>query len=69
MNQIVYARMTEEDFKEIPSEIRASFLDWQREPDDYNELKKDETFCDLYSKYRKARKDLNEHKYNLRQKT
>jgi hypothetical protein len=66
--QIVYAQMDEDIFKEIPQEYRDKFTDWQREPNDYNELKKDDTFCKLYKEYRNARKKLNDYKYQLRQK-
>ena len=66
--QIVYAQMQEDVFNEIPESIRHKLTDWQREPDDYNELKKDEMFCKLYKDYREARKKLNDYKHYLRNK-
>lgn len=66
--QIVYAQMREEQFKSMPKEIRDNIIDWQREPDDYEQLKQDETFCKLYKKYREARKELNDYKFFLRNK-
>jgi hypothetical protein len=66
--QIVYAQIPEDVFKKIPSELRSDFKDWSREPDDYEILKQDETFCKLYKEYREARKKLNDYKFELRQK-
>lgn len=64
--QIVYAQMQEAVFLQIPEQVRHQMIDWQREPDDYEKLKEDKTFCELYKKHKEARKKLNERKYQLR---
>ncbi len=66
--QIVYAQMEEEVFNLIPTELRHKFKDWQREPNDYELLKQDVKFCELYKKMREARKELNDYKHFLRNK-
>lgn len=68
MKQIVHVQMTNEVFESLTSEDRNKFNDWQREPDDYEMLKEDETFCKLYSEYRKVRKKLNDYKFELRKR-
>lgn len=64
--QIVYAQMQEAVFLQIPEQVRHQMIDWQREPNDFTELMKDETFCKLYKEERKAKKKLNERKHQLR---
>ena len=66
--QIIIAVMKESVFKSIDTTTRSAFKDWSREPDDYEELKKDETFCKLYKDYQQARNKLNDYKYKLRNK-
>ena len=65
---IVYAQIEEEKFLELYKQHGNFTRDWSQEPDDYETLKKDETFCELYKEYRKARKRFNDYKYELREK-
>jgi len=67
-HQIVYAQMEEAVFLQIPHEVRSNIRDWQREPDDYEILKQDVKFCELYKNMREARKKLNDYKHFLRNK-
>ena len=68
VNRIIFARMSEEVYLEIPKEIRDKITDFRVERDDFNELKEDKEFCKLYKEYKKAKDDFNKHKFNLRNK-
>lgn len=67
----VFIKMREDEFNQIPSEIKETYLNSKnisRETNDWSENMKDETFCKLYKAYKKAKKDLEEREYQLREK-
>jgi len=68
MDRIIFARMSEEVYLEIPKEIRDKITDFRVERNDFNELKEDKEFCKLYKEYKKAKQEFNKHKFNLRNK-
>jgi len=47
-NQIVLARMTKDVFFLIPQEVRDLIMDFTVDRDDWNELKGDPVFMELY---------------------
>lgn len=68
MKEYVYARIEKERFCSIPKEYRDLVEDFSVDKDDYNELSKDELFNELYQKYSKAKKELNNYKFELRKR-
>ena len=58
-----YIRFSEEEYMDIPPafRIRATFVD-----NDYDRYKDDERFKALYKDYKKAKKALENHKFDLR---
>ena len=64
----IYAVMSEDTYFKIPKKVRDEIRDLSREPDDYEELKKDGLFCELYKNSRKAKNELNDYKFKLRNK-
>lgn len=61
-----YIRFSEEEYMSIPVPFRtrATFVD-----NDYEDYKDDERFKALYKAYKKAKKELEEHKFYLRHKS
>lgn len=69
-NRHVFLRMTEEFYMDIPEEIRAVFLRDKRvdeEQGDWTENMLDPVFSDLHDKSKKAKEDLRERQYQLRE--
>ena len=58
-----YIRFSEEEYMDIPSSfrLRATFVD-----NDYDTYKDDERFKSLYKAYKKAKKALDDYKFDLR---
>jgi len=69
-NSELMIRMREEDFYEIPHEIRQQYLQSKMvtpELNDWSELMKDETYSKLYKQKKKVSKDLEQRAYDLRE--
>lgn len=64
--EIILARMSKEVFFKIPKEVRDQISGVTVEVDDFEELRKDEIFNQLYKIYKKSRNDFNKHKHKLR---
>jgi len=60
-----YIRFSEEEYMDIPPQFRsrATFVD-----NDYDSYKDDEMFKSLYKEYKKAKKALEDYKFDLRHK-
>ena len=60
-----YIRFSEEEYMDIPPAFRsrATFVD-----NDYDSYKDDERFKSLYKEYKKAKKALEDYKYDCRHK-
>ena len=58
-----YVRFSEEEYMDIPPQFRsrATFVD-----NDYDTYKDDERFKRLYKAYKKAKKSLEDYKFDLR---
>jgi len=61
-----FIKMREEQYFEMPKEFRDQITLLRIERDDWEELSKDETFCNLYKEFKKAKKRFEEYKYKLR---
>ena len=63
MQKMFYVRFSEGEYMSIPSHItqRATVID-----DDYKAYKDDPIFVSLYKRFRKAKKDLENYKFNKR---
>lgn len=68
MSKTVIANMPVEVWQKIPEEVRKEIGDFKVERNDFDELIKDDNFAVLYGEYRKARKRLDNYKYELRNK-
>lgn len=69
-NRQVFLRMTEEFYMDIPEEIRAIYLRDKRvdeENGDWQENIQDAEFLRLYEIQKKAKEDLNERRFVLRE--
>ena len=63
----VYAIITDENFKKIPSEIRELFKHWEmREKNEYENHKEDLKYLMLKSAEKKAKKNLQTYLFNKR---
>lgn len=63
MSKDYYIRFSEKEYMDIPAQFRdrATFID-----NDYDSHKDDPMFKALYSKYKKAKKELEAYKFNKR---
>jgi hypothetical protein len=69
-NSQVFLRMSEEHYMTIPNEIRECFLSSKRVDEDVSDFKiniQDPTFEKLYNNVKKAKENLSEYQYILRE--
>jgi hypothetical protein len=63
----MFLRMREADFTELPNEIREKFTYVEvREENEYDLHKDDANYLMLYKAQKKAKKDLQDYLYNIR---
>lgn len=66
----LFLKMREEEYLRIPEDVRQRHLQskiYSESAQDFNELMQDKTYADLYKKHKKAKKDLDERTYQLRE--
>lgn len=66
----VFLKFTEEEYNNIPSEIKERFFHAKnitRETNDWSENMKDETYSKLYKEKKRISKELEEREYKLRE--
>lgn len=66
LKQTVILKIDFDIWKGLKPEFRALFDTLRVELDDYEDMIRDDQFCVLYSRYKKAQKELIEYKYNFR---
>jgi len=59
-------KMTDESYREIPSEMRMQFISEKAVFDDYNEYKDDPVFKKLYKAKKAATKALDKYRFDKR---
>lgn len=67
----VFIKMREEEFNEIPNEIKERYLNSKnisKQTNDFDLNMQDENYQKFYKKYKSAKKELEEHEYYLREK-
>ena len=70
MSKEVFIKMREEEYNEIPNEIKERFFNSKnitKETNDFSLNMEDETFSKLYKSLKKAKKELEEREYHLRE--
>ena len=69
-NKDLFIRMQEEEYLAIPAHIRATHLSskiYSESINDFDELMQDETYSKLYKESKKAKAELEERAYQLRE--
>lgn len=69
-NREVFIKMREDEFNEIPNEIKERYFNSKnvsKEVNDWQENMKDKTFSDLYKTIKETKKHLSEREYQLRE--
>lgn len=70
MSKEVFIKMREEEYEEIPNEIKERYFNSRnvtREVNDWEENMKDPLFKSLYDQNKKIKKKLEERQYQLRE--
>ena len=70
MSKEVFIKMREEEYDEIPNEIKERYFNSKnisKETNDWNENMKDDMYQRLYTESKKAKKLLSEREYQLRE--
>jgi len=70
MSKEVFIKMREEEYDEIPNEIKERFFNSKnvtKESNDWVENMKDKTYSDLYKTMKETKKHLSEREYQLRE--
>ena len=70
MSKEVFIKMREEEYDEIPNEIKERYFNSKnvsKETNDWNENMKDLTYANLYKTARETKKHLSEREYQLRE--
>lgn len=70
MSKEVFIKMREEEYDEIPNEIKERYFNSKnvsKETNDWNENMKDKTFCNLYKTMKETKKHLSEREFQLRE--
>lgn len=70
MSKEVFIKMREEEYEEIPNEIKERYFNSRnvtREVNDWEENMKDPIFKSLYEQNKKTKKQLEERQYQLRE--
>jgi len=70
MSKEIFIKMREEEYNEIPNEIKERFFNSKNvtsETNDWAENMKDKTFSDLYKTIKESKKHLEERQYQLRE--
>lgn len=65
-DEILILKISKKDWGELSPDLWKKFEILKVEIDDYDEMIKDDKFCVLTSKKKKAEKELTEYKYNFR---
>ena len=69
-NREVFIKMREEEYEEIPNEIKERYFNSKnvsKEVNDWAENIKDSTYANLYKMARETKKHLSEREYQLRE--
>jgi len=70
MSKEVFIKMREEEYDEIPNEIKERYFNSKnvsKETNDWNENMKDDMYQRLYTESKKAKKLLSEREFQLRE--
>lgn len=70
MSKEVFIKMREEEYDEIPNEIKERFFNSKnvtKESNDWEINMKDKTYSDLYKTMKETKKHLSEREYQLRE--
>jgi len=70
MSKEVFIKMREEEYDEIPNEIKERFFNSKnvtKEANDWEINMKDKTYSDLYKTMKETKKHLSEREYQLRE--
>jgi len=70
MSKEVFIKMREEEYDEIPNEIKERFFNSKnvtKEVNDWEINMKDKTYSDLYKTLKETKKHLSEREYQLRE--
>jgi len=70
MSKEVFIKMREEEYDEIPNEIKERFFNSKnvtKEVNDWEINMKDKTYSDLYKTIKETKKHLSEREYQLRE--
>jgi len=70
MSKEVFIKMREEEYDEIPNEIKERFFNSKnvtKEVNDWEINMKDKTYSDLYKTMKETKKHLSEREYQLRE--
>jgi len=70
MSKEVFIKMREEEYNEIPNEIKERFFNSKnitKEENDWAQNMEDKTFNDLYKTLKETKKHLQEREYQLRE--
>jgi len=70
MSKEVFIKMCEEEYDEIPNEIKERYFNSKnvsKETNDWNENMKDKIFSDLYKTMKETKKHLSEREFQLRE--
>lgn len=66
----LFLRISEQEYMQIPEGIRESHLRdkiYSQSVNDFDELMQDSTYAELHKKYKKAKSELEERAYQLRE--
>jgi len=67
-SDIIILKTSFELWEKLDPQFREMFEVLRVEPDDYDKMKGDETYQELYSEYRKTKKKLDNFKFDFRNK-
>lgn len=67
-SNIIFLKTSFELWEKLDPQFREMFEVMRVEPDDYEEMKEDETYQELYSAQRKTKNELDQWKWKFRNK-